>query len=394
MTRRPLDLDYRASVLARLGSRPALLNMAVLGSPGDERKPYQVAERVALIHVAGLLTNDAQWGDETDYRDIQSEVRQASADPDVDGILLLVNSPGGETENAFETAAVVSEAGRQKPLWAVADTMAYSAAYLLASQASQIYVPPMTGGVGSVGVYCAHFDVSEFLKKSGVKVTLISAGEGKTDGNPYEPLSNSAKQRLAGEVERLYAMFVANVARGRKLSEDAVRKLGAYCYEGPQASLAAGLADAAGTADEAWMRLALARGKPEMTLSTAASAVTSTREVGTMSDMKHPEGAQPPDADKLLAEARLQGRADAVEIVDLCQIAGKTTLAAKFLAEGKTAAQVREALLNQQADAAGPEIAGHSMPTTGTKVGLDAASNPLIAACEKVAAQMAAMGGR
>lgn len=367
---RPSGLDYAAEVRCRLGSRPALLNMAAIGLQYDGRRPYEIADGIALIHIAGFLSNGARWWDETDYHDLQAEVRQASEDAAVSGILLLVNSPGGELENAFETAAVLAEAGKKKPMWAVADTMAYSAAYLMASQAAKIYVPPMTGGVGSVGVYCAHWDFSGMLDQFGLKVTLISAGEGKLDGNPYEPLSDRAKKDIAAEIQRLYGLFVTNVARGRKLSEEQIRKLGAFCYEGSAQSIAAGLADAAGDPTEA--HAALVQAVQKSSMNTAASAVNPRQEVG-MADTKTTPGAttQPAvenataPAAEALAEARRNGRADAEEIAALCTIARKPALAAKFIADGKSVSEVRAELLKAQADNAGEEINGAHPPATG-----------------------------
>jgi peptidase S49-like protein len=86
--------------------------------------------------------------------------------------------------------------------------------------AAKIYVPEFTGGVGSVGVYAEHVDWSEYNRKLGVKVTYIAEGEGKTDGNPNEPLSDAARSALGAEVSRLYGLFASAVARGRGLTED------------------------------------------------------------------------------------------------------------------------------------------------------------------------------
>lgn len=370
---RPTNLDYLADVRNR-GGPIGLLNLAALGTTStDQRKPYQVEQRVAIIYITGLLSNDAYWWDETDYRDLQSEISQAAEDGDVDGILLVVSSPGGYTDNAFETAAVLAEAGKKKPMWAVADTIAYSAAYLLVSQAAKIYVPKMTGGVGSVGIYCAHFDYSELLKKEGIAVTLISEGEGKTDANPYEPLSERALADIKTEMKRLYGLFVGAVATGRKLTESQVRKLGAYCYEGSQESLGVGLADVAGSASEALTALiASVQASKKFSPNAAALATAnSPKEVSAMTETTQPAANALPD-EALLAKARKEGRdqlqAEAKEIQSLCQIAGSPALAAGFLAEGKSPAEVRDALLKAKADQGDKDqINSHSHASTGAK---------------------------
>jgi capsid assembly protease len=258
LTARPATchVPYVEELRQRFQSQLCLLQVdAVSGSSNEERKPYEVVDGVALIHVAGVLCNEPSWWHETSYPEIKYEVSTAVQDPDVDSILLNINSPGGETTGAFELADFIAAAGKQKKMWAVANSMAYSAAYLIASQTSKIYVMPKTGGVGSVGVYSLHADYSKALEEMGVAITIISAGEGKTDATPYKPLSKDAKARLTGEVDRLYSEFVGAVARGRKVGEAHVKGLGAHCYHGAKAALSNGLADAPGSVEDAWVAL-------------------------------------------------------------------------------------------------------------------------------------------
>jgi ClpP class serine protease len=92
--------------------------------------------------------------------------------------------------------------------------MAASAAYWLATQVDELVVTP-SGSVGSVGVFAAHEDVSKAEELAGVKVTLISAGPHKTEGNEHEPLSDDARQSIQDFVNAYYAMFTTDVAKGR-----------------------------------------------------------------------------------------------------------------------------------------------------------------------------------
>ena len=101
-----------------------------------------------------------------------------------------------------------------KPMWAVANDLAASAAYALASSADRIWLT-RTAGVGSVGVFALHADQSGLDGQAGVKYTYIYAGEKKTDGNPHEALSKSAKADIQDEVDRENDIFLATVARNR-----------------------------------------------------------------------------------------------------------------------------------------------------------------------------------
>lgn len=395
---RPVGHNYRIELEQRFGARAHLCEMAALGVSSQDRKPYEVAEGVAIISIAGVLTNDAWWWDETEYSEIQAEVRMAADDPDVKAILLRIKSPGGSTDNSFETAAVLREVGQKKKMWAVADNMAYSAAYLLACTTAKIYVPPMTGGVGSVGVFSAHVDYSGAMEKAGIKVTFTSAGKGKTDGNPYEPLSESAQKKIKAEVDRLYELFVAAVATGRNKTSDAIKKLGAECFTGAEASLGAGYADAIGTVEQAWFDLANAvQSESAKTFSMAASAMTSHKEVPKMEGTT--EVTKPADAgaaaanatvdtEALAAAARAEGFADAEAIVDLCAIAGKPEMAGDFIKKRTSSADVRKQLLATKAASDGGEIRSQILPETGTKAVADQFNNGLIKACEAIGAQM------
>lgn len=341
-------------VMARIGSRPTLIHLASASDFFGSAAPYRIEDGVAMIDIAGPLSNAVwSWGGTT-YGDIQDQCKIAAADPNVKGILLNVNSPGGETDNAFETAALIAKIAAVKPVYAVAATMAYSAAYLLASQAEKVYCTPTSGGVGSIGVYCAHFDYSEMLKQNGIKVTLISAGEGKTSGSPYVPLSSDDESQFQEDIDRLYGEFVAAVASGRGLDAAAIVKLGSRCYGGSASAIAKGLADAPGDLSTAWVDLCAEIARPSMTNKRSVASATN----------KEKQMAETTAADTLLAAtkiaeakaleaaalatAKAEGYADAAHIVELCQLAGSPD-AVKYIGEKKTAADVRKALIDAKA---------------------------------------------
>jgi signal peptide peptidase SppA len=322
--------------------KPTLIEIAAMGSQWDsaDRKPYAMVGAIAVVEIKGLLGNE--WYCQTEYGDLQDEVAQAIADPAVLGICLLVDSPGGYTDGAFECAAALAAAAKQKPMYAVVAGVAYSGAYLLASQAEQIYLASaVTGGAGSIGVYCGHADYSSALEKAGIKITLISAGEGKTDGNPYEPLSPEARAGFKTNIDRLYGEFVGAVARGRDMTADAVVALGAHRYDGSAAAIGAKLVDQVGGVQEAILALGQ-----------QAGANGFSARAGGVKEKTMDQAA----IDKLVSDARAAGFADAQEISELCAVAGKPDKVQVFLQEKKTAAQVRTALLTERASAAGAEL--------------------------------------
>lgn len=232
---------------------------ARVGARSSSRSPRRTGA-IALIPLYGVIIPKAtamtQISGGMTLQDFRGMLRAAVDDPDVAAIMLDVDSPGGSVDQVPETAAEVRAAAQRKPTWAIANTDAYSAAYWIASQASALWVTP-SGGVGSVGVYAAHEDWSVFDEKMGVATTLISYGEHKTDGNPYQPLSDEAREKIQRDVDAYGAMFVADVAKGRKTKAATVRSdFGQGATVMARDAVAAGMADKVGTLEQAIRELA------------------------------------------------------------------------------------------------------------------------------------------
>jgi ClpP class serine protease len=229
---------------AKLGADLALPLAADIDKPTPEAvayaspryvdKPYIVTEgQVAVIPVMGSLVQRAGVLDAmsglTGYNRIERLFRMAQADRDVRGVLLELDSPGGEGSGLFDLADLLS--GAEKPTWAAVNEMAYSAGYAVAAATQRIAVT-RTAGTGSVGVIALHMDQSERDAKEGRRYTAIYAGARKNDFTSHEPLSTDARRALQASIDRMYALFIDHVAAARKLSADAVRATEAGLFEG------------------------------------------------------------------------------------------------------------------------------------------------------------------
>lgn len=188
---------------------------------------------------------ESWWYGGSAYDVIGAAFDMLMADTNVNQIVLLIDSGGGTVTGCFELADKIHAARGQKPITAVANDAAYSAAYAIASAADRI-VLPRSGGLGSIGVRCQHIDISRALDRIGYTVTTIVSGSKKADFDSSAPLSDSARSEMQDEVNRLADIFVETVARNRGLDPDAVRGLQAGCLYGPSA-IAAGLGDEIGT---------------------------------------------------------------------------------------------------------------------------------------------------
>ncbi|MDC9607046.1 S49 family peptidase [Xenorhabdus griffiniae] len=218
---------------------------------------YDVLEGIAVIPVQGTLVQKLgtlrPYSGMTGYDGIRQSFLTALNDPDVNGICLDIDSPGGEVAGCFDLVDLIYQSRGEKPIHAILTENAYSAAYAIASAADKITVP-RTGGMGSVGVIVIHCDWSQKIKQDGLTVTIITYGDRKAESNPYVKLSTEAQQAIQSDVDTMGKLFVSTVARNRGMTEKTIRDTQAACYlaaEGVQL----GLADVVATPDIAFQTL-------------------------------------------------------------------------------------------------------------------------------------------
>jgi signal peptide peptidase SppA len=214
-----------------------------------------------IVHRAGLMTQSSGL---TSAESVQARVRAAAADPGVRAIVLDVDSPGGVVHGLTELAAEVRSARAVKPVAAVANARALSAAYWVLSQATPgaAYATP-SALVGSIGVFVEHEDHSEEDARVGVKKTLIKYGENKALGGPHEPLSDEARAEIERQVEAFGRMFEADVAKGRGVSAKMVAKdFGKGSTFTAEDGVERGLVDAVLPLDEVLRKMAGRKGAP------------------------------------------------------------------------------------------------------------------------------------
>ncbi|MCB5201713.1 S49 family peptidase [Neorhizobium sp. T786] len=228
-------------------------------APGGSRRlaggAYMDRDGIAVLPIVGSLVRRGTWLDAEcgmmSYGLIQNAVAEILLDASVRGLMLEIDSSGGEANGCFDCADFikVASATSGKPVWAHANEIMCSAAYGLGSSASKIWVA-RTGEVGSIGVLGAHVDRSAADKMAGVKWTYIFAGEHKTDGNPHEPLGEGTLARMQTDVDHLMDMFVDLASQNRGMTGEEIRATNAEIFRGSLA-VESGLADEVGTLDEA-----------------------------------------------------------------------------------------------------------------------------------------------
>ncbi|MFL1875758.1 S49 family peptidase [Hansschlegelia beijingensis] len=241
--------DPGAGSLDRPSREAALPGRRLYASGG-----YLADGGIGILPIVGTTVRRGSWLDAAcglvSYGLIRQGFDEMLADPNVRGVLLEFDTPGGEAGGCFDLARHLRSAARAagKPVWAHVNELAASAGYALASAADEIWIAT-TGEAGSIGVLAAHLDVTAADAKAGLKWTFIHEGARKVNGNPHVPLSSEAEKAIRADVSSLYGMFVELVAELRpKLSAAAIRGTESETFRGAEA-VKKGLADKMGTID-------------------------------------------------------------------------------------------------------------------------------------------------
>jgi signal peptide peptidase SppA len=241
---------------------PAAFDEVRAGAPSSTSRSR--AGAIAVLPLTGTISHRmgmmSEMSGGTSTEKFGQWLKAAVADPNVKAIVIDADSPGGSVDGVPELADEVAKAKASKPVIAQVNAMAASAAYWIVSQASEIVVTP-SGEVGSIGVFAAHEDISKAAEMQGVKVSFVSAGKYKTEGNPFEPLSGDARQALQANVDEFYGMFTKAVARGRGTTQSKVQNgFGEGRMVSAQQAVTEGMADRVATMDQTLSRLGARNG--------------------------------------------------------------------------------------------------------------------------------------
>ncbi len=259
----------------------------VIAGPDNAAVRAPTGNLIAVINVFGVVAQHASQVDGisgaggTSTERVSSSFRQAMADPNVKAIVLNIDSPGGSVSGVQALADEIFKARGKKPIIAQVNSLAASAAYWIAAAADEIVMTP-GAQVGSIGVYATHKDVSAAAEKDGVKVTFISAGKYKVEGNPFEALNSEAASAMQSMVDSYYVDFVSAVARGRGVSAEDVRGgFGQGRVVKDKAAIKEGMADRIDTLDGTLKRISSNR--PSSRAARALSPMAKPDDLGSQS---------------------------------------------------------------------------------------------------------------
>jgi signal peptide peptidase SppA len=362
---------------------------------GSAVREAEIEDGIGRIQIYGPLLQ----GFFTDYTDIREAFDTFMDDAGVHAVVLDIDSPGGQVHGALsELASAVRARRSEKPVVAIANEWATSAAYWIAAQAGEVVAVSQSAVLGSIGVIATHFDYSKMLEQDGIEVTEVVSGRLKNALSRYRPLSRDGRQLLAELVETAFRDFIEHVSAGRGLSEKVIRDLEGGILLG-QAAVDADLADRieslddvrAGLIEEA-TRSALGPSadqedttmakteKPAGAATDKPAAAATDKPAGAATDKPAAAASDKPATDKPAAagatvvdievartEARAEGRKEAeseaaersTAIRQQCELAGCLDRFAEFLGSDMDLEAIGKKILADRVEGAGGEIDGH-----------------------------------
>ncbi len=166
----------------------------------------------ALVNIKGEIAD----GTEASAENIVASMRAALEDSGSQGLILLINSPGGSPVQAgiINDEIVRLKALHRKPIYAVVEESCASAAYYIAAAADKVYVNKASI-VGSIGVLMDGFGFTGLMDKLGVERRLMTAGENKGFLDPFSPQTEAQRKHAQSMLNHIHSQFIEVVKKGR-----------------------------------------------------------------------------------------------------------------------------------------------------------------------------------
>ncbi len=171
--------------------------------------------RVGLIDIKGAIISS---------QDTVKQIKDWRKDSTIKAILIRIDSPGGAVGPSQEIYREIRRTIGVKPVVTSMGSVAASGGYYIASASSYIVANPGTI-TGSIGVIISFPNLRELFDKIGYQMTTIKSGPFKDIGNVSRDMTPEEKELLQATIDETYRQFVRDVAAGRNLPEEDVRKV-------------------------------------------------------------------------------------------------------------------------------------------------------------------------
>lgn len=237
-----------------------VLVWALVSAPspaGPQAYDYD-ADHIAVLPIRGTMTvSDSaslyDTGETYNQQFLTDTLDGLIADESNLGLLLYIDSPGGEVVAASELGDKIKEyrEATGRPVYAYGHAYAASGGYWVAAPADRIILNRYCT-TGSIGVtYGTLLDISGLLARYGVETHTITSGAQKAMGSSFEPMSEETEAIFQAIIDEYYGYFLNWVSENRGIDAETLRPLAdGRIYTAKQA-VENGLADEVGSYDDA-----------------------------------------------------------------------------------------------------------------------------------------------
>lgn len=192
-----------------------VLALAIIAAALWNYRGQPSGDQIAKVRIDGTIT---------DNEDLIARINAVRDAPNVKGVILAINSPGGTTVGGEAIYAAVRSLAEKKPTAAQVGTLAASAGYMIACGADQI-IARQSSIVGSIGVLVQFPNVSGLMDKLGITLEDIKSSPLKAEPSPFNPTTEPERAMVRNMIMDTYSWFVDLVASRRPLSRDQVLAL-------------------------------------------------------------------------------------------------------------------------------------------------------------------------
>lgn len=246
---RKSERRWRTVFQAMFFGAPVLLGLLYflffLNTTGFRWGPF--GDVVGVVRIEGAIGA----GERASADNIIAVLERAFSNPNVKGLVLHIDSPGGAPVEAERISAAIAslKAKHKKEVVAVINNIGASAAYMIALAADKI-VAAKYSFVGSIGAIMAPWQLDKAIAKADVAQRVYASGKLKAFLNPFTPVSPDVDRKAQQLVDQMGGFFLSEVkARRGALLKTTVDIGTGELWPGPEA-LELGLIDGVATVDE------------------------------------------------------------------------------------------------------------------------------------------------
>lgn len=199
--------------------------------------------KIAVVDISGIITPNSA-------SEICKKLNDAEKDPDFAGILLKIDSPGGDAAQSEKIYYLVKKIDQKKPVVALIESVGASGAYFSALGARKIVTYPASL-TGSIGVIFEGINVYKLANKIGIEDFVVKSGDVKDAGNPLKKPTKADKEMIFSVVESVYNQFLKAVSSSRHINIEKLKPLANGRVFSGQMALNEHLVDSTGGFDAA-----------------------------------------------------------------------------------------------------------------------------------------------